>query len=94
MAEAKHTQEEWRAEQLPNNGKWYISTKTFIIAIFFELKNKKVEKANARLMAAAPDLLEALQEMKAAVEEMGFQDGTLFRESYDKAKEAIKKATE
>ena len=55
--------------------------------------NNNVCDANAKLFAAAPELLEALIEVKKAIEDMGFQQGNLFKESYYKAKKAINKAT-
>lgn len=46
--------------------------------------------ANAKLIAAAPDLLEALQNMLTTITNIGYGSGTVI----DKAKAAIKKATD
>lgn len=49
-------------------------------------------RANAQLIASAPDLLKALQVVVIAIESMDFQDGTLFKASHHKAIKAINKA--
>ncbi len=51
----KHTKGEWKVV-----GKW-IKSGNKIIATLWAKKNPKQEQANARLIAAAPDLLRALQ---------------------------------
>ena len=60
-------------------------------------RNSKRAKANANLIAAAPDMFNALEELLAQVKQftagnIGEQD--YFRDEISNAKKAIKKATE
>lgn len=59
--------------------------------------SKEEQKANAKLIAAAPEMFNALEELLAQVKQ--FTDGNIgeqdyFRDEISNAKKAIKKATE
>lgn len=56
-------------------------------------RSEEEKDANAKLIAAAPDLLEALESFVYEIEKTRSDDNFL-EESYHLAKEAIKKATE
>ena len=58
-------------------------------------REKAEADANAKLIAAAPELLEALLASKAVFEALGiYANHRIAGEQYDKVVEAIKKATE
>lgn len=79
--DAKHTKGPWEAEQCA------IHTPNFIVAyVDGPANNIKEAQANARLIASAPELLEALEEV---------MDNTDYSDAawYDKALEVLKKAT-
>lgn len=58
----------------------------------FKIRTKKESKANARLIAAAPELLEALQNAQMAL--AGFVDRSgIVQNALDKASAAIAKST-
>jgi hypothetical protein len=104
--ETKHTKGEWLIEidhpesEPTAENKCHmieIRTKTFewICSVMpYGKKSKEETEANAKLIAAAPDLLEALIEALPAVEELNgeFQEG--WEDTINKIKKAIKKATE
>lgn len=73
-----------RAEKTTRNGKW----------AFAEVQpgdeDGKLGEANARLIAAAPELLDALQELDNCISETRGTDAT---EALSKARAAIAKAT-
>ena len=78
----KHTPGPWKA-----NGDPYVSTADGKRSIAFcDTRNGKEDKANAQLISAAPDLLEALQFVMTA---HGEQLDTAFAQAQD----AIAKAT-
>lgn len=52
------------------------------------LKSTEEAESNAKLIASAPDLLEALQDLVSAIE----SEKVILAEEYDKAKQAIEKA--
>jgi len=60
MTSTAHTPGPWQANQL-DNGHFTISTQQYV-NICQMARNKEPEGANARLIAAAPELLEALKE--------------------------------
>lgn len=70
--ETKHTQGPWRMLP-PSTGvdaNWHVtdSDDTFVAHVYgFSHSVDEASKANARLIAAAPDLLEALQELAGLV---------------------------
>ena len=75
-----------------------VETKRVICHTNFDTKMTSEEcKANAKLIAAAPDMFNALEELLAQVKQftagnIGEQD--YFRDEISNAKKAIKKATE
>lgn len=77
----KHTPGSWRYEYGPGFCGALISARGTIIAEFIS----EPRPSNARLIAAAPDLLEALQGLIAGAEAMGWNT--------KKARAAIAKAT-
>lgn len=91
----KHTPGPWRANQpryilgLKTQGQWYIHAKDCTVACSLDGDRE----ANARLIAAAPELLAALVELLAQVDEqanaMGWPDNT----PREQARAAIAKAT-
>jgi hypothetical protein len=103
-----HTPGRWYAEPPDEKGVGQLSMRNFCWKVRYECTtgpaisaeialvtsmNTSHEEANARLMAAAPDLLEALQKYVAA----GFGNSTdpyLQGQAYDAAIEAIAKATQ
>jgi hypothetical protein len=107
MSTIKHTPAPWRIEQEPD----LIAIKAFRLdnaSDICALPDGKIDQANARLIAAAPDLLEALQgyvahieSCRAAWEEDGAERNTkmhglavaLNNILGDRIKEAIAKAT-
>src|SRR5689334_1751172 len=107
MSETKHTPGPWYATADPDRATWWISQQpeggTFWIAEAVDgLMNDETEP-NARLIAAAPDLLEACQAIDALMENLwkaidwgkSFNlDVQKLNEAPLKIKRAIKKATE
>jgi len=84
-----HTKGPWMA--LPDNPKveawWHVSDgEDFICQMFSKHGEFDNAKANARLIAAAPDLLEALQYVMSA-------HGEQLTDAFDQAHKAIAKAT-
>lgn len=88
--ETKHTKGEWEVANKNEQKKWFnISSPSGIIARSFYGELEPIvydyeAEANAKLIAAAPDLLEALQSALPY----------LHKETRIKAEQAIKKATE
>jgi len=83
--ENKHTKGEWEVTQMLNviskeNGKMICATQSNMHSLEIE--------ANAKLIAAAPDLLEAALQIKNEIDTDGLLQG-----SYEKLLEAIDKAT-
>lgn len=91
MSAAKHTPGPWsvndrRDSGVMNNGVYVMADRNFV-RVFNEWGDDEMQLANARLIAAAPELLEAL---KAAVDEV---DGTFPFAFLEAARSAIAKAT-
>jgi len=91
----KHTQEEWIVSFTRNSGVTIGTKLGKLIAWVNGLTNKEEQKANAKLIAAAPELLEALKVLMEGV--VGLPPltaiaGTLTKQ-YKQAEQAIKKAT-
>ncbi len=88
--ETKHTPGEWKV--IPYNGyQKCIGTDKYTIChttIALEDKDKVQAEANAKLIAAAPDLLAAALQIKNEIDTEGLLQG-----SYEKLLEAIEKAT-
>ena len=93
---SKHTPGPWRAselgvlsDKLTSYGNWYVCS-------LIDPDNEE-HKANARLIAAAPELLESLEDLLSNLDEMGLatMPGDTFenmRETVDRARAAIAKA--
>lgn len=90
--EAKHTKGEWKARNNDNYCLVYSELHGGITLCNHEGKHKEEHEANAKLIAAAPDLLEALQDLVSDYEFAG--DYRNMGALVSKAKAAIKKATE
>lgn len=90
---SRHTPGPWKAERHKNKQFptcleieiW--NQNTHITTIHEHVENVKIDLANARLIAAAPELLEALEQAKVRLECAGLNDTTL-----DIIKQAIAKA--
>lgn len=93
--ETKHTKGEWKHLKQPitNNGFYIQSSELIFIGEVGGGEGCKIYEieANAKLIAAAPELLDALMEIVNAADGDGWKqlDGTL-----SKARNAIKKAKE
>ena len=97
--EAKFTKGEWKALKTGLNETCIFSD--IDMEHIFKITHNEVSKmqsdANAKLIAAAPDMFNALEELLAQVKQ--FTDGNIgeqdyFRDEISNAKKAIKKATE
>lgn len=85
----KHTHGEWTNTGLEIRHK---SRGIILATIYSHLASNQPQdeaNANAKLIAAAPDLLEAIQEILGHT-----HDGNFLKSIRDQAKKAIKKATE
>lgn len=94
----KHTQGEWIESEL-SSGRWEIGTPTNTgihqVAITARTGFEEEDEANAKLIASAPELLEALKGLVEWVE-MAERDDQLESTgfAFGQAKDAIKSATE
>jgi hypothetical protein len=87
MSTIKHTPAPWRIEQEPD----LIAIKAFRLdnaSDICALPDGKIDQANARLIAAAPELLAALR----VIAEDGKRDGWIPSYHYGEAQKAIAKA--
>lgn len=57
----KHTAGPWKAKREPG-GRWEITSESALIAVIAKWK-PKTDEADARLIAAAPDLLELVRQL-------------------------------
>ena len=85
----------WRCHQ-GNHGEFLVSCESFGFAPIARVKGDKRStlkdaKANAQLIAAAPDLLTALCAMMGSCFDPALTDGTVY-EAFDLARDAIAKA--
>jgi len=85
----------WRCRE-NNKGEFYISSQSFGFAPIAKVKGDKRStlkdaKANAMLMAAAPDLLAALYAMMESCFDPALTEGAAY-EAFDLARDAIAKA--
>ena len=92
MKEMKHTPGPWRIGTAPPNGEQAIGTiRGMMVAVATTgVGMEKETLANARLIAAAPELLEALRGM---LEVFGDEFGIGSSETCDAARAAIAKST-
>lgn len=90
MTEAKHTPGPWVVFYKAKYDEWHVSVPAFgmKLALFPDGIRTENHEADARLIASAPDLLEALQRI---MEDMDSEFGTDY--DYNKARAAIAKAT-
>jgi len=90
----KHTKGEWKIDK--GISYYFVKSGENRIAMIDSLEGSALieYKANAKLIAAAPELLEALKTIKGAF----YSDGESYKEQVDDLKaianEAIKKATQ
>jgi len=92
MNEAKHTPGPWVSDErydCKNSHSVKSGYKNLAIVNYFNIMSNEEAKANAKLMAAAPDLLEIVKAYAAMWEE---GEENLSRTLYKKAKDAIEKA--
>ena len=92
---SKHTPGPWKIGAPPPNGEQTIGTEAgMMVAVATTGVGMEEETlANARLIAAAPDLLEALIEMTNALDLMQWKRlGSTLGKPYEKARAAIVKA--
>lgn len=96
--ETKHTKGEWKIVSKSKHRGWInINSKKGIIARSFHgdmepIVTVEEAEANVKLIAAAPDLLEALQSIVGTLENEGVS--WRYENEINLAKNAIKKATE
>ena len=89
--ETKFTKGKWHPVNYA--GYWCIQTENYYNKQDLLDENKCSEaEANAKLIAAAPELLENLIRIIDRIEENDYQNS--FPSAYERAKKAIKKATE
>ena len=87
----KHTLGEWKAEELLD--RWAIRAGGYVIAsVYKDANNLSVSEANAKLIAAPPDLLEALRRALDYIAHMGVEGDS--EDIYEQGEQAITKATE
>lgn len=95
MSEAKHTPGPWVASWRDYGG--VIGKDGYVVAQAATFRNKEVIEANARLIAAAPELLEALQELHDIVQGLIDDDvapqGFVDSFTLQPARHALNKAT-
>lgn len=95
--ETKHTKGEWF--YFKNNDRLKVASKlnyteTTLAEVFAaEEDDNCTDEANAKLIAAAPDLLEALINICKKVEFCSLDGKSTFRDEYQSAINAINKAT-
>lgn len=90
----KHTSGQWVASPEENNNEWGIVSDKWGIAICADAPGDGTAEANARLIAAAPELLDALCNLIYWVNPDGsFPDNLTVREAISEARNAIAKAT-
>ena len=66
MSKAKHTPGPWEVSNLLRSyGSVYVRADRNFVRIYDEWKSEEMQLANARLIASAPELLEALQNLDA-----------------------------
>lgn len=88
--ETKHTKGEWTTANVNGISVWSKDNQ-MICNVLNTNKNEK--EANAKLIAAAPDLLEALVNICKKVEFCSLDNKSTFKDEYKKAINAINKAT-
>ena len=91
----KHTRGKWFERQVPGDQRRFtvltdFGSSTQSICHLYHRKGET--EANAKLIAAAPDLLEALDELRISVGNNS-EFNRFIDDAYKKAVEAIKKAT-
>jgi hypothetical protein len=93
MSDTKHTPGPWGFTPTGVDGDgWWIGTDEQNVARSFGYRDHPRNLADVRLLAAAPDMLAALQEL-VAHDERDQQHGWVSHPRLDKARAAIAKAT-
>jgi hypothetical protein len=87
---AAHTPGPWMASQYLDNGKWGVLAGDNGIIVSVRSMSDGLGKANAHLIAAAPDLLSALSAM---LTHMGMDEDEWNKPTFNQARAAIKAAT-
>lgn len=93
MSTAVHTPGPWHAYQCPDEGGEYAIRAQNGICVALSIGGTKSEASNARLIAAAPELLEALELVVEHWTKQFERGGHLAPEWRKKARSAIAKAT-
>jgi hypothetical protein len=99
----KYTKGEWATSPLDNTKVWACDSDGRKVCVawstneaqnnrFYPNKTQEEMESNAKLIAAAPDLLEALMFAKSVIKKNGIFDVS-DRMAFEKALKAIKKAT-
>ena len=86
---SKHTPGPWRVVKDPTNLSLQVYGQTLALFECWRRSDEQTELANARLIAAAPDLLDALDYMLNVCHAIDAQGD----EAHEKARAAIAKAT-
>lgn len=91
---SKHTPGPWVTSPEPNGKEWVVDAGPWGICICADAPGLGSAEANARLIAAAPELLEALQAVTRCLAWHEEQHGVgMDRKAVESARSAITKAT-
>ena len=97
---SKHTPGPWKQVESVLDGFTYLESKsgTLIAKMLYKWGNQPEHDGNTQLIAAAPDLLDACQEIINAWENMPglvrIEHGNIFDSAVGMSREAIQKATD
>lgn len=89
----KHTPGPWVTSPEPNGKEWVVDAGPWGICVCAFAPGLGTAEANARLIAAAPELLEALETLLGFVENKRFPDTIYVRNAINEAEAVIAKAT-
>jgi len=91
--DTKHTPGPWVTSPEPNGIEWVVDAGPWGICVCADAPGLGTAEANARLITAAPELLEALETLLGFVENKRFPDTIYVRNAINEAEAVIAKAT-